>query len=173
VGAMAILLALNEFNVLTGEPHNIHGNDAKKHHNHQHGEHYESSDEEHLEEDWTEWKDWRESADELGVSQKITYQNFNAEALPFPDESYDGIFMYDSLQHIQNRKRALIECLRVLSPSGVLCVIEWNKKAIEIDREKYGFEIDYIDPRDILNRSDLSVDTNSGDILNFYVIQKT
>ena len=80
--------------------------------------------------------------------------------------------MYDSLQHIQNRERALNECLRVLSPEGLLCVIEWSKKAIREDKEKYGFEIDYIDPVDYLNRKDIIVKVYNGEFNNCYILRK-
>jgi ubiquinone/menaquinone biosynthesis C-methylase UbiE len=80
--------------------------------------------------------------------------------------------MYDALQHIQNREQALHECLWVLAPNGVLCVIEWNKKTIEFENEKYGYEIDYLDPREYLEHDDISVDTYYGEFTNFYILRK-
>ena len=80
--------------------------------------------------------------------------------------------MYDSLQHIQNRERALSECLRVLAPNGVLCVIEWSIETIELEKEKYGYKIEYLDPRDFLNNNDISVEIHSGEFTNFYILRK-
>jgi 2-polyprenyl-3-methyl-5-hydroxy-6-metoxy-1,4-benzoquinol methylase len=108
MGAMAILLAINDFDVLTGEPKFEPERDGGEHYEHHHGQYYEFHHEECFEGNWA---DWRETAKEIGVEHKIKYQHFNAENLPFTDESYDGVFMYDALQHIQNREQALHECL--------------------------------------------------------------
>ena len=96
--------------------------------------------------------DWKKNARILGVEEKIKFQFINAESLPFPDESFDGIFMYDTLQHVGNKNRALNECIRVMKLEGLTVIIEWNEKAIDDDYKKYGFKIDFIDPRKYLKR---------------------
>ena len=166
LGAMSIILALNGFNVLTGEPEvdperdiydqYLEGEGDKD--DHEHHDFFES--------------DWRESAKAVGVENQITYQYFDAQDLPFPDETFDGIFLYDSLQHIQKKDVALMECLRVLNSDGVICVIEWNTKSIEEDYKKYGFKIDFIDPGEILTRNDVSIDVIPGQYVNLYIIRK-
>jgi SAM-dependent methyltransferase len=167
IGAMSILLAINGFSVLTGEPKEDPERDEWFHH---HGENHEHhSHDEHFH---GEWSDWRESAKKVGVENMIKYQNFNAEKLPFDAEAFDGIFMYDSLQHIHDRELALNQCIRVLKSEGKLCIIEWSKKSIKEDKEKYGYEIDFIHPKDYLNRDDIFIKIFLGDYVNFYIIQK-
>ena len=166
LGAMSIILALNGYNVITGEPEvdperdnydqYLEGGGDKD--DHDHHDFFES--------------DWRESAKAVGVENQITYQYFDAQDLPFPDETFDGIFLYDSLQHIQKKDVALMECLRVLNSDGVICVIEWNTKSIEEDYKKYGFKIDFIDPGEILTRNDVSIDVIPGQYVNLYIIRK-
>lgn len=170
IGAMSILLALKGFNVLTGEPEVNHEKDEFDHHSHK--KHQECHGEGHHEHIDGVWNDWRESAKAVGVYNKIKYQYFDAENLPFSQKTFDGIFMYDSLQHIKNRKLAIEECLRVLKPSGIICVIEWNQKSIDEDYDKYGYNIDKIDPRQILNKDDISTEIFKGEYINIFIFRK-
>ncbi len=170
IGAMSILLAIKGFNVLTGEPETHHKKNEEDHHNHE--EHQELFGEGHHEHFNCDWKDWRESAKEIGVYNKIKYQHFDAESLPFSEKTFDGIFLYDSLQHIKNRKLAIEECLRVTKSNGIICVIEWNQKSIDEEYDKYGYNIEYLDPREILNRDDTSTEIFKGKYLNIFVILK-
>jgi len=161
MGAMSTLLALNGFSVLTGEPKE----DPEKHN---HGE----LDHHHNEYDHIAWNSWEKSAQILGVRDLIKFQHFNIQELPFKDFSFDGIFLYDALQHIQDRTLALSECLRVLNKKGVVVVIEWSKQQIEKDYKKYGFRIDFIDPQSYLDREDISIHISQADTINFYTIRK-
>lgn len=130
IGAMAILLALNNLTVLTGEPKIDPESDHSHNHNHNHnrGSHNDVCHEGHnlgtTGEDWGFWADWKVSVKKLNVLDRIKYQLFDVEKLPFNAESFNSIFMYDPLQHVRNRDLALKECLRILNPDGVICVIE-------------------------------------------------
>ncbi len=169
LGAMAILLALNDFNVLTGEPEFDPERDKWEHHELHHGKAHGDHHEQHQ----NEYEfNWRESAKTVGVEHKIKYQHFDAQDLPFPDDTFDGIFMYDTLQHINKREIALKECLRVIKSSGIVSVIEWNKNSIEQDEKKYGFTIDYIDPKDILKQDNISIEKFKGKFVNMYILRK-
>jgi len=161
-GAMSILLALNGYYVLTGQP--------EKEKEFKHNEKHHFDQDEVCEHNHS--FNWRENAKAVGIESKIKFQYLNAENLNFPDKSFDAIFMYDTLQHIRNRKIALSECLRVIRSSGLVCVIEWNKKAIKETKEKYGFTIDYIDPRGILNKESIATELFTGDLVNLFKITK-
>ena len=80
--------------------------------------------------------------------------------------------MYDTLQHVRNRDIALKECLRILSPDGVLCVIEWSNETIEREKEAYGYEIDYVNPKNYLRTNKTSIETIHGKFVIIYLIQK-
>jgi SAM-dependent methyltransferase len=49
-----------------------------------------------------------------------------AEALPFPDRSFDAVASQFSLMFFANRREALREALRVLVPAGRLAVLVWD-----------------------------------------------
>jgi len=157
-GIMAIILALNGFDVLTGEPEEDPERDDWEHHESHQG---------------SLGSNWREFAKAVGVDIKIKYQYFDAQYLPFPDESFNGIFMYDALQHVQNREVALKECIRVLKHDGVIGVIEWTEKQIEKDYKKYGFKLDFIDPKAIIRRDDVSIEKLKGELVNIYLLRKS
>ena len=172
IGTMSILLALNGFCVLTGEPEVDPEREDWNHYDHHHGDNQENHHENHEEHNWVALNEWRESAKALGVEDKIKYQNFDVQALTFTNESFDGIFLYDTLQHVKNRNLALNECIRVLKDDGVIVVIEWNKKQIEKEYKKYGYKIEFIDPRGYLKRNNISFDVLKGDIVNIYLLWK-
>jgi SAM-dependent methyltransferase len=170
IGAMSCLLGLNGFNILTGEPEvDLERNNWDYSHQHCHDESHKQPHENH---DWKAWGDWKESAKSLGVLNKIKFQYFDAQDLPFDDESLDGIFMYDSLQHIQNRELALKECIRVLKPDGKIIVIEWTKKKIKEEYKKYGYKIDFINPEEFINRNEISIELNPGRNVNIYILRQ-
>ncbi|NVM44515.1 MAG: class I SAM-dependent methyltransferase [Candidatus Lokiarchaeota archaeon] len=172
MGAMSILLALNGFQVLTGEPEMGPEGDEGNHHDHHHEHnneiHYESHEEHHGE----SWDDWRTSAKNLGVENQIRYQNFDVQKLTFANESFDGIFLYDTLQHVKNREKALNECVRVVKNDGIIVIIEWTNKQIEVDFKKYGFKIDYIYPRDFIDRADIRIEELNSEMVNVYLLRK-
>ncbi len=171
MGAISILLALNGFTVLTGEPEVDPEKESMEYPNHHHHDKLHETD--YCEDpDWGSWNDWRDSAKKLGVENKIKFLNFDAQDLPFEDNSFDGIFLYDALQHIKNRELALKECLRVLNDDGIIIVIEWSKNQIEKDYKKYGYGIDFIDPKEYLKNEDITIEVSKGVTINFYILRK-
>ncbi|WP_058998508.1 class I SAM-dependent methyltransferase [Leptolyngbya sp. NIES-2104] len=51
----------------------------------------------------------------------------DATALPFDDESFDAVTMFDVLEHIPDHKSAIAEAFRVLRPDGFLLVSTPNE----------------------------------------------
>jgi ubiquinone/menaquinone biosynthesis C-methylase UbiE len=49
-----------------------------------------------------------------------------AEALPFGDATFDGVFCIDVLHHVSSQQRALREIRRVLRPGGEVICVEPN-----------------------------------------------
>jgi SAM-dependent methyltransferase len=52
------------------------------------------------------------------ASKLADLQHGDAMALDFPDETFDFVFSYHSLEHIEDPNRALLEMRRVLKPAG-------------------------------------------------------
>ncbi|MHA2377315.1 MAG: class I SAM-dependent methyltransferase [Candidatus Thorarchaeota archaeon] len=161
LGAMSILLALNDYRVLTGQPK--HDPEWEKIHEH----HCE-----HVHDVHAPYGDWKSNAQAIGVDDKITFRHLDAEHLDFANETFDAIFMYDTLQHVAHREDTLNECIRVIKPDGVICVIEWNERSIQADEAQYEFTIDYIDPRTILQRDDVSIEMLAGTWVNAFLIKR-
>jgi GT2 family glycosyltransferase/ubiquinone/menaquinone biosynthesis C-methylase UbiE len=52
----------------------------------------------------------------------VRFVHGDATALPFPDESFDAVTLFDVLEHIPDDSAAVAEALRVLRPGGALLV---------------------------------------------------
>jgi ubiquinone/menaquinone biosynthesis C-methylase UbiE len=116
LGIMSSILALNDYQVLTGEPEDFDyyeesGHEHDHGHNHDHDHEFFSFD-------------WREIVNKMGVMDKIEFQNLNVLDLDFSPESFDAIFLYDTFQHVKEIKKGILECLRVVKNDGLVCIIE-------------------------------------------------
>jgi tRNA A58 N-methylase Trm61 len=162
-GAMAILLALNGLHVLTGQPEDDpewEGHKEECFESEEHDHHFNFPD-----------FDWRKNAERVGVKDLIEFQYLDAQKLVFPDGSFDGVFLFDALQHMTERDKALRECIRILNESGFVCVIEWNKRTIDEDKRKYGHKIEYVDPREIIKGNDTKIEVVEGEFVNIFMIR--
>ena len=64
-----------------------------------------------------------------GVAGNIEYVQANAEALPFPDNSFDCITIAFGLRNVTDKDKALASMFRVLRPGGQLMVLEFSTPA--------------------------------------------
>jgi ubiquinone/menaquinone biosynthesis C-methylase UbiE len=100
VGNFAIFLALQGFDVTTGEP----------------------------ETDTTQYarQDWASRAAACGVSNRIRFQPFNASRMSFADRSFGAVFFFGVLHHVVEDERVAVftEALRVLQPGGSVVFFE-------------------------------------------------
>jgi ubiquinone/menaquinone biosynthesis C-methylase UbiE len=55
-----------------------------------------------------------------GNNDNIVYEQVNAEYLPYPDQSFDGVVMGASLNEFHNTQQALAQAARVLKNGGQL-----------------------------------------------------
>ena len=82
------------------------------------------------------------------------------------------MFLYDALQHIEDREKALNESIRITRPKGIVCVIETNSNGIRYYKETEGFDIDKIDPRDFSLNYAISTEILEGKYSNAYIIKR-
>ena len=141
-GTMAIILALNGYMVITGEP------------------------------EGTYWADWKSVAKKAKVEDMITFKPLNAENISFEDKSFDAIFLYTTFHHIGDKKRAFAELLRVMKSKGILVIIELTEDGVELVRERYRGHPDAVDPRDFTKELDLRIDVLESKYLNAYLFKK-
>lgn len=74
----------------------------------------------------------RDKLTDLGIAGNIEYTQANAEALPFPDNTFDCITIAFGLRNVTDKDKALRSMLRVLKPGGRLLVLEFSKPASEL-----------------------------------------
>jgi demethylmenaquinone methyltransferase / 2-methoxy-6-polyprenyl-1,4-benzoquinol methylase len=72
-------------------------------------------------------KTGREKLRNQGVLGNINYIQANAEALPFPDDSFDCITISFGLRNVTDKENALRSMFRVLKPGGRLLILEFSK----------------------------------------------
>ncbi len=72
-----------------------------------------------------------------GVVGNVHYLQTDAQALPFPDNSFDCITIAFGLRNVTNKDQALESMLRVLKPGGRLLILEFSKPQNELLAKAY------------------------------------
>lgn len=107
-GYSAIALALQGFDVSTGEPASEHSRYANK--------------------------SWALNAELMGVRNNIRFEPFGAELMPYADETFAAVVLFGVLHHIDEplRSPALAEAMRVLQHGGSLVIFEPTAATLEM-----------------------------------------
>ncbi|WP_101758342.1 bifunctional demethylmenaquinone methyltransferase/2-methoxy-6-polyprenyl-1,4-benzoquinol methylase UbiE [Oceanicoccus sp. KOV_DT_Chl] len=79
----------------------------------------------------------RDKLIDSGIVSNIEYAQANAEALPFPDNTFDCITIAFGLRNVTDKDKALRSMLRVLKPGGRLLVLEFSKPQNELLSKVY------------------------------------
>lgn len=79
----------------------------------------------------------RDKLTDRGLVGNIEYTQANAEALPFPDNTFDCITIAFGLRNVTDKDKALRSMLRVLKPGGRLLVLEFSKPENELLSKAY------------------------------------
>jgi len=69
----------------------------------------------------------RQKVENRGLSSRITLVEGGAEALPFPDDSFDAVSIAFGIRNVPDRARALAEMARVTRPGGRVAVLELSE----------------------------------------------
>lgn len=147
MGWMAIALAMYNFKVITGEPEEDKSRYAKQ--------------------------DWLENVKKAKVDHMVTFIPFNAENMPFEDDSFDAIFILGSLHHINDIETALKESVRILRINGIICVFEPNNDLIKIIRQfEHPSHPDPINPKDYARDLDVSFEEIKLKYYDTFIIRK-
>ncbi|KNE84754.1 bifunctional demethylmenaquinone methyltransferase/2-methoxy-6-polyprenyl-1,4-benzoquinol methylase UbiE [Aggregatibacter aphrophilus] len=81
----------------------------------------------------------REKLRNLGVVDNVNYVQANAEALPFPDNTFDCVIISFGLRNVTDKDKALRSMYRVLKPGGRLLVLEFSKPILDPLSKAYNF----------------------------------
>jgi demethylmenaquinone methyltransferase / 2-methoxy-6-polyprenyl-1,4-benzoquinol methylase len=62
-----------------------------------------------------------------GLAARIELQQGDAQALPFPERTFDGVCMAFGIRNVPDRPRALLEIARVTRPGGRVAILELSE----------------------------------------------
>jgi len=82
-----------------------------------------------------------------GLVRNLDYAQLNAEALPFPDASFDAVTIAFGLRNVTDKQRALGEMWRVLKPGGRVLILEFSTVRSEWLKPLYDFHSFRVLPR--------------------------
>jgi len=82
-----------------------------------------------------------------GNVRGLDYSQLDAEALPFPDKSFDCVTMAFGLRNVTHKERALAEIHRVLKVGGRALILEFSRVRAEILKPLYDFHSFEVLPR--------------------------
>ncbi|MDE1961900.1 MAG: bifunctional demethylmenaquinone methyltransferase/2-methoxy-6-polyprenyl-1,4-benzoquinol methylase UbiE [Xanthomonadaceae bacterium] len=74
-----------------------------------------------------------------GFVRNLAYAQLNAEALPFPDASFDAVTIAFGLRNVTDKDAALREMFRVLKPGGRALILEFSAVQSELLKPLYDF----------------------------------
>lgn len=82
-----------------------------------------------------------------GLVRRLEYTQVNAEALPFPDQSFDLVTIAFGLRNVTDKQRALSDMHRVLKIGGRALVLEFSEVRNETLRKVYDLHSFHVLPR--------------------------
>jgi demethylmenaquinone methyltransferase / 2-methoxy-6-polyprenyl-1,4-benzoquinol methylase len=82
-----------------------------------------------------------------GFVRNLDYAQLNAEALPFPDASFDAVTIAFGLRNVTDKQRALGEMFRVLKPGGRVLILEFSAVRAQWLKPLYDFHSFRVLPR--------------------------
>jgi ubiquinone/menaquinone biosynthesis C-methylase UbiE len=148
MGFFAIALALNGYAVLTGEPESDISVYAKQ--------------------------DWLGNAQKVGVDHLIEFKHFDAHNMSFKDNSFDSIFFFGVLHHVDEelRTKVMEESVRTAKSNAVICLLEPNQNAMELIKEHEPSHPEPADPNKYIEGLGLSTEKMEGSFFDSFIFRK-
>lgn len=88
----------------------------------------------------------REKLQKLGLTDHITLQTGDSEALPFPDDHFDAITVAFGVRNFAHLDKGMSEMIRVLKPGGKLVVLEFSRPKQPLFRKLCDFYTNVVTP---------------------------
>jgi demethylmenaquinone methyltransferase/2-methoxy-6-polyprenyl-1,4-benzoquinol methylase len=88
-----------------------------------------------------------EKAEQAGVGGRIRFVEADAQALPFPGDTFQLVTNAFGLRNVTDMDRGLAEMVRVLRPGGRVAVLEFSRPHNRLFGRLYSFYFRYVLPR--------------------------
>jgi demethylmenaquinone methyltransferase/2-methoxy-6-polyprenyl-1,4-benzoquinol methylase len=82
-----------------------------------------------------------------GLLARLRWAQLNAEASPFPDDSFDAVTIAFGLRNVTDKQKALAEMQRVLKPGGRALILEFSRLQSDLLKPLYDFHSFQVLPR--------------------------
>jgi len=82
-----------------------------------------------------------------GLLARLRWAQLNAEALPFPDDSFDAVTIAFGLRNVTDKQKALAEMQRLLKPGGRALILEFSRLQSDLLKPLYDFHSFQVLPR--------------------------
>ncbi|URX64061.1 bifunctional demethylmenaquinone methyltransferase/2-methoxy-6-polyprenyl-1,4-benzoquinol methylase UbiE [Luteibacter anthropi] len=89
----------------------------------------------------------RDRLTDRGLVAGLRWAQMNAEALPFPDNSFDAVTIAFGLRNVTDKDKALADMQRILKPGGRLLVLEFSKVRSPLLSKLYDVHSFHVLPR--------------------------
>lgn len=84
---------------------------------------------------------------------RITLKQFNAQDMPFEDNSKDVIILFEAIYYLSNVEQFVRECVRVLRPGGKVLIATANKDLYDFNPSPHSYKYyGVIELRDLLEK---------------------
>lgn len=77
---------------------------------------------------------------DTGLTDRITLEHVDAKALPYPDNTFDGLISNSIVHHIHDSMRALQEMGRVVKPNGVVLIRDLIRPETPADAQAFVYK---------------------------------
>jgi len=71
--------------------------------------------------------------------ERFKFKQFDAQDMPFPDNSKDVIILYEAIYYIPDASKFVSECSRILRPGGRVLVVTANKDLYDFNPSPHSF----------------------------------
>jgi len=88
----------------------------------------------------------RQKTAQKRLQDRLTFQECDAEDLPFPEEVFDAVTVAFGVRNFEDLERGLSEMKRVMKTGGVMMILEFSHPASFPWKQLYGFYSKYMIP---------------------------
>jgi demethylmenaquinone methyltransferase / 2-methoxy-6-polyprenyl-1,4-benzoquinol methylase len=88
----------------------------------------------------------KQKAIQKHLQERITFEEGDAEDLPFPDEVFDAVTVAFGVRNFEDLERGLSEMRRVMKTGGVMMILEFSHPASFPWKQLYGFYSKHLVP---------------------------